>query len=98
MNQNLSKEQRREQFLIENYLHWNELGQSFRKKREQHGLSLSRVAEMLGTSASRVRKFEIGAPISLANHLEKSYALLLDHLELHAALLDLRENHKFGGH
>ncbi|MDX8045448.1 helix-turn-helix transcriptional regulator [Gracilibacillus sp. S3-1-1] len=98
MKQNMSNEQRKEQFLIDNYVKWNEEGQYFRKKRNQLGLTLNRAAELLGTSSTRIRKFEIGEPISMANHLKKTYSLLIDHIELHAAILDLRENHKVGGH
>lgn len=88
---------RREAFLQDNYLKWNSEGMAYRKRRLQHGMTLKRVGELLGTSGSRVARFEKGLPVTQAESLKKCYNLLFDHLELHATLLDLRDNHKWRG-
>lgn len=91
----LERAARREDWIKKNTLQWLENGEALRVRREEHGMSLREVGNLLGTSATRVRKLEIGEPVSMAKHLTKSYELLLDHLELHAALLDLRNNHQW---
>lgn len=89
--------QRRKEFVRENTIKWLENGESLRSRREKHRMSLRQVGDLLGTSATRIRRLETGEPVMLAAHLTKCYNLLFDHLELHAALLDLRNNHIWRG-
>lgn len=88
---------RREKYIKENTIKWLENGESLRIRREKHRMSLKEVGDLLGTSPTRVRRLEVGDPVSMAKHLTKSYELLFDHLELHAALLDLQNNHGWRG-
>lgn len=90
---NKEREARREQFLIENYVRWNEEGMKLRERRFKHGYSLADVEKLLGTSASRIRSFEVGEPVSMAGHLKKSLELLYDHIELHNALFLIKKSH-----
>lgn len=86
----------RELFLKENYIKWNQEGGRLRERRLHNGLSLEKMGELLGTSASRIGRLERGLPVSQAKHLKASCDLLFDHIELKAALLDIREKHIFG--
>src|SRR5690625_1176204 len=89
----MDSEERREKYIKENYVYWNEAGRHFRKEREKRHLSLNEVSELLGTSASRVRRFEIGEPVSQADHLKTVYEMLFDYVDLHHDLFNLWERH-----
>ena len=82
----MDSKQRKEKFLQENYIRWNNEGMKLRERRLKHGMSLDRVGEMLGTSGTRVARLEKGLPVSLAKHLTTSYNLLFDHIELRKTL------------
>ena len=82
----MDSKQRKEKFLQENYIRWNNEGMKLRERRLKHGMSLDRVGELLGTSGSRVSRLERGLPVSLAKHLTTSYELLFDHIELRKTL------------
>lgn len=86
---------KRDEYIRSNTMKWLENGEKLRGRREKHRMSLRQVGELLGTSATRIRRLETGEPVSMAEHLTKCYNLLFDHLELHAALLDIQNNHKW---
>ncbi|GGB42498.1 hypothetical protein GCM10011409_20100 [Lentibacillus populi] len=89
----VEREARREQFLKENYLKWNEEGMELRARRLKHNMSLNYVAEKLGTSASRIGRLEKGLPVSQAKHLIASYNLLFDYIELRKDLKAFYSDH-----
>ncbi len=77
---------RREAFLQENYIRWNNEGLKLKERRLQNGFSLQDVGNKLGTSASRIGRLEKGLPVSQAKHLTTSYNLLFDYIELRKTL------------
>lgn len=89
------RDARRKEWIRENTLNWLKNGESLRVRREEHGMSLREVGDLLGTSPTRIRKLEIGSPVSMAKQLTKCYNLLFDHLDLHVALYELSEDHKW---
>lgn len=90
---NTERAVRREQFIQENILKWNDEGMILRERRLKHGYSLADIEKLLGTSASRIRSLEVGEPVSMAGHLKKSLDLLYDHIELHNALFLIKKSH-----
>ncbi|MGD6781350.1 hypothetical protein ACQCT3_18110 [Sutcliffiella horikoshii] len=76
-----------QEFIQENQGEWINVGQSLLKKRESLGFTASDISKLLGTSASRIRKFELGQPVMMAKHLERTYRLALDSVLLKAQLV-----------
>lgn len=87
------REKRKEKFIKENYVKWNDEGNYFREERKKRGLSIKYVAEKLNTSASRIRRLEVGEPVQQAEHLKAVYQMLFDYVDLHKDLFDLWEKH-----
>ncbi|HLR02831.1 MAG TPA: hypothetical protein VK111_08845 [Virgibacillus sp.] len=85
------RQMRKENYIRKNYLKWNEEGKTFRDRRMELGLSLRDVGKILGTSATRIRRFEIGDPVSQARHLKASYELLFKHIGMREQLKELIE-------
>lgn len=88
---------RRAKYIEENSIKWLENGEKLVARRKKHRMSIRQVADLLGTSSSRIRRLEIGDPVSMASHLTKCYNLLFDHIELHASLMEIQDNHKWRG-
>lgn len=82
---------RRKEFVRANTMKWLENGEKLRERRLQHNMSLSEVGNLLGTSASRIRKIEVGDPVSMAEHLTNCYNLLFDYIELRNSLYESNE-------
>lgn len=82
---------RKDEYIQSNYLKWNDEGMAFRQKRQELGLSLRDVGERLGTSATRIRSFEVGDPVSQVEHLKASYNLLFDYIELQSFVLEFKD-------
>jgi transcriptional regulator with XRE-family HTH domain len=81
----LSKEQariEREKFIEENQELWSEVGLHFKNRRLKLGITIKEVAERLGTSPKRISAFEMGAPVSMPKHLERTYDLALEMFEI----------------
>ncbi|MEC1772810.1 helix-turn-helix domain-containing protein [Schinkia azotoformans] len=68
----------RARYVQVNHENWKEIGQSLKQQREELGLGITKLAEMLGTSASRIRNFESGKPVQMASHLEQCYKLAIE--------------------
>lgn len=68
----------RARYVQVNHDDWKEIGQDLKQQREELGLGITKLAEMLGTSASRIRNFEQGLPVQMSKHLEQCYKLALD--------------------
>lgn len=88
---------RKKQYIKQNTLKWLEKGELLRQRREKHNMSMRKVGELLGTSASRIRNIENGSPVYMADHLTKCYNLLFDYIELQAGLIDLQKSHDWRG-
>ncbi|EKN68051.1 helix-turn-helix transcriptional regulator [Schinkia azotoformans] len=63
---------------IMNHEDWKEIGQALKQEREEWGIGITKLAEMHGTSASRIRNFENGLPVQMSKHLEQCYKLGLE--------------------
>jgi len=83
---------KREEFIHENYQEWRNEGIKYRHKREELGLSLRKVGELLGTSSTRIRNFEVGEPVSQVKQLKASYDLLFDYINLQSFVLEFKAN------
>ncbi|MEX3710884.1 helix-turn-helix transcriptional regulator [Cytobacillus horneckiae] len=57
---------------------WYQLGQTYKKKRENNDISLTQMARTLGTSPSRLKNFEEGKPVLMSSHLQAVYDLALE--------------------
>ncbi|MEC1726946.1 helix-turn-helix transcriptional regulator [Schinkia azotoformans] len=68
----------RTRYVQVNHEDWKEIGQSLKQEREKLGLGITKLAEMLGTSASRIRNFENGLPVQMSKHLEQCYKLAIE--------------------
>ncbi|MED4354469.1 hypothetical protein P9265_19520 [Schinkia azotoformans] len=68
----------RARYVQVNHEEWKEIGQDLKQQREELNLGITKLAEMLGTSASRIRNFEQGLPITMSKHLEQCYKLALE--------------------
>jgi|GEM_PF-5856705 len=75
-------DKRKERFKLANKLDWYKRGQELKQKRTELGLSLTKLAQMIGTSPSRITNFEQGEAVLMANQLAQSYKLALEHFEL----------------
>jgi len=75
-------DRRKERFKLANKLDWHKRGQELKLKRESIGLSLTKLAQMIGTSPSRIANFEQGEAVMMSNQLVQSYKLALEHYEL----------------
>jgi transcriptional regulator with XRE-family HTH domain len=71
----------RSRFIAHRVKKWKEVGADFRSAGENMALSLAEVSRRMGTSATRLRNFENGAPVLDAKLIEQSY---LNFLDLHA--------------
>lgn len=78
---------KRNDFIRANTMEWLENGEELRERRLKNNMSLKEVGELLGTSASRIRRIEIGEPVSMAEHLTKSYNLLFDYIEFKRSIV-----------
>lgn len=83
---------RKDEYIQSNYLKWNDEGMVYRQKRKELGLSLRDISERLGTSTTRIRNFEVGEPVSQAEHLKASYNLLFDYIELQSFVIEFKDN------
>lgn len=88
----IESSKKRQEYIRENTIKWLDEGEKYRNKRIELGLSLRDVGEMLGTSATRIRAFEVGNPVSQVNHLKASYNLLFDYIELQSFILEFKVN------
>ncbi|MGP7815531.1 helix-turn-helix domain-containing protein [Niallia sp. 01092] len=75
-------DRRKERYKLANKLDWFKRGQELKQQRESLGLSLTKLAQMIGTSPSRISNFEQGEPVMMSNQLAQSYKLALEHYEL----------------
>lgn len=66
---------------------WQQTGQMFRQRRKQQKLSLISIGSMLGTSATRISRFERGYPIQRRKWLQESYKTGLERNQLETLLL-----------
>jgi|SRR5699024_844972 len=88
----IESSKKRQEYIRENTIKWLDEGEKYRNKRIELGLSLRDVGEKLGTSATRIRAFEVGDPVSQVDHLKTSYTLLFDYIELQSFVLEFKEN------
>ncbi|MGP7815532.1 helix-turn-helix domain-containing protein [Niallia sp. 01092] len=72
----------KQQFILDNTKEWTQRGQRLKERREKLQISLTSLSKMLGTSTSRIRKFENGEPVTLSKSLESSYQMALEMHEL----------------
>lgn len=82
----------KELFILENAEEWKATGEQHKQIREKLGLTLAAMAKTLGTSASRLSRFEKGLPVQSVNQLIKGYKLLHDYLTLMKAIGDLAKS------
>lgn len=66
-------EPNRMKFMRDNAPRWKEDGESCKKLRETWNFSKSELAEYLGVSESKLRKFESGKPVTHARLLAMAY-------------------------
>ncbi|WP_257349073.1 helix-turn-helix domain-containing protein [Pseudalkalibacillus decolorationis] len=69
-------------FIIENQKEWYQRGLPFKEAREEKGLPMSFVANELGISPGRLKRFENGDPVSDSRLIEKAYKMWLDNWNL----------------
>ena len=69
---------RKQEFIEEHEEEWLERGLELKNKRIALDISITQLSKMLGTSTSRLRKFEAGEPIMMADHLISTYKLALE--------------------
>jgi len=69
-------------FIEQNQKDWIEEGELYKQLRENMGISINKVAVMLGTSPARIQRFESGEPVMMSKHLKTTYTLLFNYLEL----------------
>ncbi|MFK9119115.1 helix-turn-helix domain-containing protein [Peribacillus frigoritolerans] len=67
----------RDAFIKENQTEWVSIGAELKSKRLYLGLSLAEMSRRLGTSTTRIRKFESGKPVYMAGSLEQCYKMAL---------------------
>lgn len=72
------KDKRKKLFALVNKKEWEELGQAYKQGREEYGISLNKMASILGTSTSRLSNFEKGLPVQMSKHLQAAYDLALE--------------------
>jgi len=87
----IESSKKRQEYIRENTIKWLDEGEKYRNKRIELGLSLRDVGEKLGTSATRIRAFEVGDPVSQVNHLKASYDLLIEHIEMRKSMKEFFE-------
>lgn len=78
---------KRNEFVRANTMEWLENGEKLRERRLKHNMSLREVGDLLGTAASRIRRMEVGDPVSMAEHLTTCYNLLFDYIELKKSIV-----------
>lgn len=82
LESSIERTKKRMEFINDKHFEWKAEGMKFRKRRENLSLSMAKVGQMLGTSKTRIWRFEVGEPISQVEHLKASYNLLLKHIEM----------------
>lgn len=70
----------RKRFIEKNQDRWLEIGQGLERQREEMDITLTQLSDILGTSRTRIRKFEKGEPVKMAEHLRRTYQMALDHI------------------
>jgi transcriptional regulator with XRE-family HTH domain len=78
--------------LYKKNIEWKEIGRRFKEARLQRKLSLDDVARKLGTSGTRIGKFEKGLPVSCAKMVQQSYQLFLDWTDINKFLEGIGKN------
>src|SRR5690606_36572940 len=68
----------KELFIKENQNEWIEIGNELCDQRIELGITLAEMSRLLGTSTTRIRNFEKGMPVMMANGLKASYKLALE--------------------
>ena len=61
---------------------WQYTGMYFRKERETRGILVTHMANFLGVSVAKLRRFENGEPILSAKQMETTYKTLLTLIDL----------------
>lgn len=74
---------KRVEWVKSNISFWKETGDICKLKREEYGIALKHVAEAMGVSLARLKRFEAGKPVRDAKLLYTGYSSLLyiHHLE-----------------
>lgn len=83
---------RKQEFIEEHEEEWLERGLELKNKRLALDISITQLSRMLGTSTSRIRKFESGQPVMMSEHLIRTYKLALElvKLKMEKKLADIR--------
>ncbi|CDQ20992.1 helix-turn-helix domain-containing protein [Halobacillus karajensis] len=76
------KNRSKDTFIQKNQTEWKDLGQKYKAIREDRGHSLSFVAYELGISASRLKRFEEGEPVTSSKLIQAAYSHFLNFWEL----------------
>lgn len=78
VTRDIENRKRKERFAIVNKKEWFEIGQALKEKRLELGISLTKMGQILRTSASRISNLENGKAVMMADHLRASYELALE--------------------
>lgn len=66
------------EYIKDNEKQWKRIGSKLKKRREALGITLKDMSGRLGCSSSKLRNFENGRPVMVAEMLEKFYTYTLD--------------------
>lgn len=80
---------KREDWIADNQSEWFWKGLALKSKRDEYGVTLKFMADVLGVSQSRLKRFEAGEPVRDAKLLYNSYILLFSKRELEQEYVSL---------
>ncbi|WP_169835252.1 helix-turn-helix domain-containing protein [Planococcus faecalis] len=92
MESKIQKVTRRELHILVNERTWQEKGALIKEMRESYGITIKDMANHIGISPARVKRFETGQPVNDAKLIEAAYRNYFKYLNLNRII---REALKF---